>query len=263
MPAIKMRKLFAILLSCLPLVLWAAPTSGEDIDCGTKVKVTATPKPGYHFEQWSDGNTDNPRWIDVQADSAITAIFAPDCQLPVVPVEALYDWMLVVNKPELNKMGFAPAENEVNWYRVVNKIDERGDEKRDDELVHVGYYLTVTHAGSADDFYYAEIQVDAPESYVLCSDTLRSTTWKFDGTQALYRLSGTTFACNYTDGKVRITGLPPGETVGITLYDPIGRCILRTSTKEPEFDFDAPPVGCYIIQISTRAGTFGIRYIQQ
>ena len=249
-------------MSFIPLVLWAAPTHEEDVDCGTKVQITATPKPGYHFERWSDGSTDNPRWIDVSADSDLKAYFAPDCKQPVVPVEALYDWMLVVDKVTLNNMGFTPAEDDVRWYRVVNKIDERGAAKRDDELVHVGYYLTVTHAGSIDDFYYAEIEVDAPESFVLCSDTLRSTTWKFDGTQAVFRLTDTPFACHFAEGKVHITGLPPGEPADVAVFDPLGKCILRTRSKESGLVFDAPPAGCYIIQVSTRAGTSGIRYIQ-
>jgi len=257
------RKLLAILLSFLPLVLSAQSPVKQDVNCGQQVKVTATPKHGYHFEKWADGNTDNPRWIDVYSDSAFVAYFAQDCVQPVVPVQAMYDWILVVDKSALNKMGFAPAENEVHWYRVVNKLDEIGAAKRDDELVHVGYYLTTSHTGTADGFYYAEIEVQAPDSILLCSDTLRSRTWKFDGTQALQQTTGAPFACYYAQGQVHITGLPLGEQADIALFDPLGRCIFRTRTKDSDFAFDAPPVGCYIIQVSTRSGTFGVRYIQQ
>jgi len=38
--------------------------------------VTAVPKTGYHFEQWSDGNKDNPRTIDLTADATYEAEFA-------------------------------------------------------------------------------------------------------------------------------------------------------------------------------------------
>ena len=47
-------------------------TYGEGID----VTLTATPKEGYHFVKWSDGNTDNPRIITVTEDISITAEFA-------------------------------------------------------------------------------------------------------------------------------------------------------------------------------------------
>lgn len=38
--------------------------------------VTATPNYGYHFVQWNDGNTDNPRTINLVGDTSVTAVFA-------------------------------------------------------------------------------------------------------------------------------------------------------------------------------------------
>ena len=49
------------------------PTSA----CGDVV-ITAVPNNGYHFTQWSDGNTDNPRTIELTQDTTFTAEFAPD-----------------------------------------------------------------------------------------------------------------------------------------------------------------------------------------
>lgn len=43
---------------------------------GSQVLLTAIPNAGYHFTQWSDGNTDNPRTITVNADATYTAQFA-------------------------------------------------------------------------------------------------------------------------------------------------------------------------------------------
>ena len=37
--------------------------------------LTATPLAGFHFQRWSDGNTDNPRYITATQDSLFTAIF--------------------------------------------------------------------------------------------------------------------------------------------------------------------------------------------
>jgi len=42
----------------------------------TPVNITALPNAGYHFTQWSDGNTDNPRLISVTANATYTAQFA-------------------------------------------------------------------------------------------------------------------------------------------------------------------------------------------
>ena len=42
------------------------------------MQLTATPDYGYHFTQWSDGNTDNPRTIELTRDTTFTALFAPN-----------------------------------------------------------------------------------------------------------------------------------------------------------------------------------------
>ena len=43
-----------------------------------KVTLTAIPNYGYHFTQWNDGNTENPRTIIMTRDSTFTAEFAVD-----------------------------------------------------------------------------------------------------------------------------------------------------------------------------------------
>ena len=43
---------------------------------GATVTLTATANDGYHFTQWSDGNTDNPRTIVLTQDTALFAEFA-------------------------------------------------------------------------------------------------------------------------------------------------------------------------------------------
>ena len=40
------------------------------------VTLTATPKYGYHFTQWSDGIKDNPRTVELTSDTTFTAEFA-------------------------------------------------------------------------------------------------------------------------------------------------------------------------------------------
>ena len=42
------------------------------------IYLTATPNTGYHFTQWSDGSTDNPRMVSVTQNATYTAQFAPN-----------------------------------------------------------------------------------------------------------------------------------------------------------------------------------------
>ena len=51
---------------------------GGTYDYGTTATLTATAAEHYHFTQWSDGNTNNPRTISVKGDAAYTAEFAID-----------------------------------------------------------------------------------------------------------------------------------------------------------------------------------------
>ncbi len=49
---------------------------GGTFNYNTPVNITATPNTGYHFSQWSDGNTDNPRTVTVTQNATYTAQFA-------------------------------------------------------------------------------------------------------------------------------------------------------------------------------------------
>lgn len=59
---------------------------------GTSVAIFAVANDGYHFTQWHDGNTENPRMVTVYSDAMYFANFAQD---PVAPT--LYE---VKIKPE-------------------------------------------------------------------------------------------------------------------------------------------------------------------
>ena len=42
---------------------------------GDTITVTAVPEDGYYFDGWSDGNTDNPREIEITGDTSVYPIF--------------------------------------------------------------------------------------------------------------------------------------------------------------------------------------------
>ncbi len=56
-------------------------SGGGTYDYGTEHKITATPNTNYHFAQWQDGNTDNPRTITIDENTpnvTYTATFEID-----------------------------------------------------------------------------------------------------------------------------------------------------------------------------------------
>ena len=53
-------------------------SGSSTVDYNTAVWISATPNYGYHFTQWQDGNSSNPRRVVVSQDTVFTASFAPN-----------------------------------------------------------------------------------------------------------------------------------------------------------------------------------------
>ena len=85
------------------------------------VTFTATANYGYHFVQWSDGVTDNPRTITLTQDTVLTAEFAlttaGQCG------KNLY-WVYDTNKSTLTITGSGDMYNERPWGLFVDDLTE-------------------------------------------------------------------------------------------------------------------------------------------
>ena len=89
-----MKKLFFFIFS-FAVCIWGFPLNAQDqpppweVGCGTEIVITATPKLGYRFLQWSDGDTTNPRSIIADSDLILSAVFVADetTNTPLIPLE--------------------------------------------------------------------------------------------------------------------------------------------------------------------------------
>ena len=94
------------------------PTYAEYLD---KVTLTATANYGYHFTQWSDGVTDNPRTLTLTQDTTFMAEFAlttaGQCG------KKLY-WVYDTNKSTLTITGSGDMYNERPWGLFANDLTE-------------------------------------------------------------------------------------------------------------------------------------------
>ena len=61
---------------------WGSVAGAGEYDSGTEISIMATASSGYHFENWSDGDTNNPRTISVTKNLALIAIFAEGAANP-------------------------------------------------------------------------------------------------------------------------------------------------------------------------------------
>ena len=76
-----MKKLIVVLCASLVCAVnaFADATASTPVDCNGSVTITATPKTGYHFVQWSDGDKNATRTIaNIKEVKTFTATFAAD-----------------------------------------------------------------------------------------------------------------------------------------------------------------------------------------
>lgn len=76
-----MKKLIVVLCASLVCAVnaFADATASTPVNCDGSVTITATPKAGFHFVQWNDGNTDATRTIaNIKEAKTFTATFAAD-----------------------------------------------------------------------------------------------------------------------------------------------------------------------------------------
>lgn len=70
-----MKKILTFLLA-LSLSAIAMADTTLSVGCGQQVQISASALTGYHFVRWSDGSTDNPRYVTASVDSTLKAFFA-------------------------------------------------------------------------------------------------------------------------------------------------------------------------------------------
>ncbi len=76
---ITLRAIFAIDRHTISVSAENGKIEGAGVyNYGTTATLTAVANEHYHFTQWSDGNTDNPRTVSVDGDATYTAVFAPN-----------------------------------------------------------------------------------------------------------------------------------------------------------------------------------------
>lgn len=259
------NKLFILLLLAVLPCIRTIAHEGNDYHCGDRVLVTATPKPGCHFVEWSDGVTDNPREIDIEQDTNLVAIFQPDCrEFAQVPVVRLYDWVLLLDMDSLRKLGYIVPEQAVSWYRIVDGIDERvsATDINDDALVGNGYYLTLGQDLKNTGDYYAVIDVSQNDSVAQCKDWMQTEVVHYapDVPVAAVSLRPTLVVRGQ---ELQVLGTGYEGTAQLTTYDPTGKMIRQEQRQaQPILYMKAEMVaGCYLVEVKTSAGTTLLKYI--
>ena len=78
---------------------------------GTILEIAAIPSGGCEFLKWDDGNTSNPRSINVEGNATYTAIFVVNIHTGIACIDALAEDMIKVQGGTF-KMGAASDDND-------------------------------------------------------------------------------------------------------------------------------------------------------
>ncbi|MCA1808736.1 MAG: hypothetical protein LC725_04675, partial [Lentisphaerae bacterium] len=126
--------------------------------------VTAVPATGYHFTQWSDAATANPRQdLSVTGDVAVAATFALSLTPPDVPVGVTASAGTHLNKIRVAWSAAARANTYAVWRGLradgadMVKLTDTADTSYDDAAVSAGinYYYWIRAANAAGDSDYS------------------------------------------------------------------------------------------------------------
>ena len=225
-----MRKTFLTIVCTLCagfLFAGNAGTSGV-YECGTWLQLVATPFDDYHFVEWSDGNVEPVRTVEVNEDATYIAYFAANCEeYANWPVVALYDWLLMVNVTAINQMGYYISPANVTWYRVVGEPDDMHNAfPQDDQVVIRGsYYLTLAQNLQNTGNYYAVVDVSNAQG-MLCDGLMRTVIINYSGGGKAPQLS---LLPNYASPgqQIKLVGLNPNEEITIQVFSATG-LLVRT-----------------------------------
>lgn len=257
------RILHITLFLCFCLVVQAEVRT--NVPCGEWLTIKAQPRADFRFIQWSDGNTDSVRTVQVYEDATYIAFFAANCEeYANWPVIALYDWLLMINKAAINAKGYYFNEENVTWYRIVGEPDDMHDSifPQDDQVVvRNSFYLTLDQDLKGTGNYYAVVDVsNAHGKY--CDGLMRSVIINYSGTgngsAPQVRLMPT---CAAPGQQLKLVGMDPDETTTVQIFSSAGQLVRSFVCEDSQAFFPAEyTAGCYQVRVSSNSVKQVIKY---
>lgn len=121
------REKFTYTITATPNNTAWGTVSYTSLDCSNlTTTMTAIPKTGYMFVQWTDGNTENPRLVTVNQDTTFKADFALD---DAIEETENFKHLSVFPNPTTNQFTIDYGQNVINEVRVYDIVGK--------ELLHV------------------------------------------------------------------------------------------------------------------------------
>ncbi len=264
-------------------------------DYGTEIQISATATDHYHFLQWNDGNTDNPRTITVTEDATYRAEFAIDRF--TITVESADEAMGIVSESNTYDYGteIQISATAREHYHFVQWNDTNTDNPRtitvtEDATYRASFAIdrftitvesadeamgTVSEGGTYD--YGSEIQISASarEGYQFVSwgdgntDNPRTITVVTDATYIASFMSvvgidesALTEIALYPNPASDILNITSSETISeIEIVNTLGQVVKRIEVNSDNAvcDVEELKAGVYVVRIRTASATLSQR----
>lgn len=233
--------------------------------CGSWIELRATALEDWHFDHWSDGDTNAIRQVEVLADARYVAFFVPNCgDYAALPVISLYDWLLILDVRTIQAKGYYFAENNVIWYRVRGAPDKLdAGSSADDEMMGTGYSLTIDQSFKGTGDYYAIVDVSGSPSGVLCTGLMRSEMVHYSSSSTGDEPPKLEPTIVRPDEPQTLLRLNPAFPTTVTIYDIAGhRMLEHTAEGVEKLSLHAAGVaGCYQVVVQNGERRTVLRYI--
>ncbi|MBO4370817.1 MAG: T9SS type A sorting domain-containing protein [Paludibacteraceae bacterium] len=258
-----MRKIFLFLTICCTAAAYAGELS---VACGDWVELRATDVPDWHFERWSDGNTEAIRQVEVTGDILYTAIYAPNCGLYAgLPVVSLYEWLLMLDVQAIEKQGYKLSPEQVSWYRVNGEVDDpQSNAGHNDVLCGTGYYLTIDRALPGTGDYYAVANVGQNTAGMPCDGLMYSEIVHYASADATERRVPVLEPTLASPGQsLQLKHLDPDGHSEITVTDISGKTIRQFTVENTDHTTmpAASMPGTYQVVVAHGSQRIVLRYI--
>lgn len=225
-------------------------TGGGTYNGGATATLTAIPNTGYHFVQWQDGNTQNPRTITVTGDATYTATFAPDAAPATVTAtisqiaatsayaeivmgqQTSYFYLIYAPQSIFTQNGLTTDEAIISYVNQNYGSSDRNYNNvsgyMNDLIPSTTYMLVVVPYNSND-----EVGTITRKQFTTLNNN------------GIEDVGEEEYAISSQDGRLTVSG---AEGNMVNVYSLDGRCIYSASTKGTTV-IDIPASGTYLVKI--------------
>lgn len=225
-------------------------TGGGTYNGGATATLTATPNTGYHFVQWQDGNTQNPRTITVTGDATYTATFAADAAPATVTAtisqiaatsayaeivmgqQTSYFYLIYAPQSVFTQNGLTTDELIISYVNQNYGSSDRNYNNvsgyMNDLTPNTTYMLVVVPYNSNDEV-----------------GTITRKQFSTLNNNGIEDVGEEEYAISSQDGRLTVSG---AEGNMVNVYSLDGRCIYSASAKGTTV-IDIPASGTYLLKI--------------